>query len=69
MSSEPVTDVGIAAWHRPLHHGRAGALGPTTGQTSGMSGHHRRLVVFLENGEERRTETGPGDHVFVPPWG
>jgi uncharacterized RmlC-like cupin family protein len=24
--------------------------------------------VFLEDGAERRIETGPGDYVFVPPY-
>jgi uncharacterized RmlC-like cupin family protein len=24
--------------------------------------------VFLEQGEERRIETGPGDYVYVPPY-
>jgi uncharacterized RmlC-like cupin family protein len=26
------------------------------------------VFVFLEDGEERRIETGPGDYVFVPPF-
>ena len=26
------------------------------------------VFVFLEDGEERRIETKPGDYVFVPPW-
>ncbi len=31
-----------------------------------VSGHP--VFVFLENGEERRIETGPGDYMYVPPW-
>jgi uncharacterized RmlC-like cupin family protein len=31
-----------------------------------VSGHP--VFVFLEDGEERRIETGPGDYVYVPPW-
>jgi uncharacterized RmlC-like cupin family protein len=31
-----------------------------------VSGHP--VFVFLENGEERRIETAPGDYVFVPPY-
>jgi uncharacterized RmlC-like cupin family protein len=31
-----------------------------------VSGHP--VFVFLEDGEERRIETGPGDYVFVPPY-
>jgi uncharacterized RmlC-like cupin family protein len=31
-----------------------------------VSGHP--VFVFLEDGEERRIETGPGDYVFVPPF-
>lgn len=30
------SDRGTAAWHRPLHHVRAGELDPDTGQTAGM---------------------------------
>jgi uncharacterized RmlC-like cupin family protein len=26
------------------------------------------VFVFLEDGEERRIETGPGDYVYVPPY-
>jgi uncharacterized RmlC-like cupin family protein len=26
------------------------------------------VFVFLDGGEERRLETGPGDYVYVPPW-
>jgi uncharacterized RmlC-like cupin family protein len=28
----------------------------------------RPVFVFLEDGEERRLETGPGDYIFVPPY-
>ena len=31
-----------------------------------VSGHP--VFVFLEDGDERRIETGPGDYVYVPPW-
>jgi uncharacterized RmlC-like cupin family protein len=31
-----------------------------------VSGHP--VFVFLENGRERRIETGPGDYVYVPPF-
>jgi uncharacterized RmlC-like cupin family protein len=31
-----------------------------------VSGHP--VFVFLEDGEERRIETQPGDYVYVPPW-
>jgi uncharacterized RmlC-like cupin family protein len=31
-----------------------------------VSGHP--VFVFLEGGEERRIETGPGDYVYVPPF-
>jgi uncharacterized RmlC-like cupin family protein len=31
-----------------------------------VSGHP--VFVFLEDGEERRIETGPGDYIYVPPW-
>jgi uncharacterized RmlC-like cupin family protein len=31
-----------------------------------VSGHP--VFVFLENGEERRVETGPGDYIYVPPY-
>jgi uncharacterized RmlC-like cupin family protein len=31
-----------------------------------VSGHP--VFVFLEGGEERRIEAGPGDYVFVPPY-
>jgi thiosulfate/3-mercaptopyruvate sulfurtransferase len=31
-----------------------------------VSGHP--VFVFLENGQEKRIETGPGDYVFVPPY-
>jgi uncharacterized RmlC-like cupin family protein len=31
-----------------------------------VSGHP--VFVFLEDGEERRIETGPGDYIFVPPY-
>ncbi len=31
-----------------------------------VSGHP--VFVFLEDGEERRVETGPGDYVYVPPY-
>jgi uncharacterized RmlC-like cupin family protein len=31
-----------------------------------VSGHP--VFVFLENGEERRIETDPGDYVYVPPF-
>jgi len=31
-----------------------------------VSGHP--VFVFLEDGEERRIETGPGDYVYVPPF-
>ena len=31
-----------------------------------VSGHP--VFVFLEDGEERRIETGPGDYVYVPPY-
>lgn len=31
-----------------------------------VSGHP--VFVFLENGVERRIETGPGDYMYVPPW-
>jgi uncharacterized RmlC-like cupin family protein len=104
------TAQGTEAWHRPLHHVRAGELDPNTGQTKGMrrfealsvrhggtqkiwmgenhvgpemnSGDHHHgeaetgiyvvsghpVFVFLEDGDERRIETGPGDYVFVPPW-
>jgi uncharacterized RmlC-like cupin family protein len=103
-------DPGTAAWHRPLHHTRAGELDADTTQTSGMqrfealsaryggtsklwmgenhvgagmrSGDHHHgeaetgiyvvsghpVFVFLEDGVERRIETGPGDYVFVPPY-
>jgi uncharacterized RmlC-like cupin family protein len=26
------------------------------------------VFVFLEDGEEKRIETSPGDYIFVPPW-
>jgi uncharacterized RmlC-like cupin family protein len=26
------------------------------------------VFVFLEDGAERRVQTGPGDYVYVPPW-
>jgi uncharacterized RmlC-like cupin family protein len=42
------------------HHGKA-----ETGIYV-VSGHP--VFVFLEDGEERRIETGPGDYVYVPPW-
>jgi uncharacterized RmlC-like cupin family protein len=42
------------------HHGRS-----ETGIYV-VSGHP--VFVFLEEGEERRIETAPGDYVFVPPW-
>jgi uncharacterized RmlC-like cupin family protein len=42
------------------HHGRA-----ETGIYV-VSGHP--VFVFLEDGEEHRIETAPGDYVFVPPW-
>jgi uncharacterized RmlC-like cupin family protein len=103
-------DAGTAAWHRPLHHTRAGELDADTTQTKGMrrfealsaryggttklwlgenhvgarmtSGDHHHgeaetgiyvvsghpVFVFLEDGEEVRIETGPGDYVFVPPY-
>ena len=101
---------GTRAWHRPLHHTRAGELDSDTAQTKGMqrfealsqrhggteqlwlgenhvganmnSGDHHHgaaetgiyvvsghpVFVFLEDGEERRIEAGPGDYVFVPPY-
>jgi uncharacterized RmlC-like cupin family protein len=31
-----------------------------------VSGHP--VFVFLENDEERRVETGPGDYIYVPPF-
>jgi uncharacterized RmlC-like cupin family protein len=31
-----------------------------------VSGHP--VFVFIEDGEERRIEAGPGDYVYVPPW-
>jgi uncharacterized RmlC-like cupin family protein len=31
-----------------------------------VSGHP--VFVFLEDGEERRIEAGPGDYMYVPPW-
>jgi uncharacterized RmlC-like cupin family protein len=31
-----------------------------------VSGHP--VFVFLENDEERRVETGPGDYIYVPPY-
>jgi uncharacterized RmlC-like cupin family protein len=31
-----------------------------------VSGHP--VFVFLEDGEEQRIETGPGDYIFVPPY-
>ena len=31
-----------------------------------LSGHP--VFVFLDDGEERRIETGPGDYVYVPPF-
>ena len=31
-----------------------------------VSGHP--VFVFLEDGEERRIETGPGDYIYVPPF-
>ena len=31
-----------------------------------VSGHP--VFVFLEDGDERRIETGPGDYVYVPPY-
>jgi uncharacterized RmlC-like cupin family protein len=42
------------------HHGKA-----ETGIYV-VSGHP--VFVFLEDGEERRIETEPGDYVYVPPW-
>jgi uncharacterized RmlC-like cupin family protein len=42
------------------HHGRA-----ETGIYV-VSGHP--VFVFLDDGQERRIETAPGDYVFVPPW-
>ena len=42
------------------HHGKA-----ETGIYV-VSGHP--VFVFLEDGEERRIEAGPGDYVFVPPY-
>ena len=42
------------------HHGKA-----ETGIYV-VSGHP--VFVFLEDGEERRIETQPGDYVYVPPW-
>jgi uncharacterized RmlC-like cupin family protein len=42
------------------HHGEA-----ETG-INVVSGHP--VFVFLEDGEERRIETGPGDYIFVPPY-
>ena len=42
------------------HHGKA-----ETGIYV-VSGHP--VFVFLENGEERTIETGPGDYVYVPPF-
>ena len=31
-----------------------------------VSGHP--VFVFLEDGDERRVETGPGDYIYVPPY-
>ena len=31
-----------------------------------VSGHP--VFVFLEDGQERRVETGPGDYIYVPPY-
>jgi uncharacterized RmlC-like cupin family protein len=31
-----------------------------------VSGHP--VFVFLEDGEERRVQTGPGDYIYVPPY-
>ncbi len=31
-----------------------------------VSGHP--VFVFLEDGQERRIEAGPGDYMYVPPW-
>ena len=42
------------------HHGKA-----ETGIYV-VSGHP--VFVFLEDDEERRIETQPGDYIFVPPW-
>jgi uncharacterized RmlC-like cupin family protein len=42
------------------HHGRS-----ETGIYV-VSGHP--VFVFLDDGEERRIETAPGDYIFVPPW-
>jgi uncharacterized RmlC-like cupin family protein len=42
------------------HHGKA-----ETGIYV-VSGHP--VFVFLEDGEERRIETEPGDYIYVPPW-
>jgi uncharacterized RmlC-like cupin family protein len=42
------------------HHGKA-----ETGIYV-VSGHP--VFVFLEDGEERRIETQPGDYIYVPPW-
>lgn len=33
---DPARRSGTSAWHRPLHHARAGELDPDTGQTPGM---------------------------------
>jgi uncharacterized RmlC-like cupin family protein len=108
--TNPENAPGTRAWHKPLHHTRAGELDSDTAQTPGMkrfealsaryggterlwlgenhvgpnmnSGDHHHgpaetgiyvvsghpEFVFLENGEERRIKTGPGDYVFVPPF-
>ena len=42
------------------HHGKA-----ETGIYV-VSGHP--VFVFLDDGEERRIETEPGDYIYVPPW-
>jgi uncharacterized RmlC-like cupin family protein len=74
---------GSEAWHRMLHHTQSDQLSEDTAQTPGMRRYEaisgkrtgsRKIVsghpvfVFLEDGEERRVETSPGDDIYVPPY-
>lgn len=54
------TRVGGEARSGDHHHGEAETA------IYVVAGHP--VFVFLEEGEERRIETSPGDYVFVPPW-
>jgi uncharacterized RmlC-like cupin family protein len=54
------TEVAAATRSADHHHGAS-----ETGIYV-VSGHP--VFVFLDGGDERRIETGPGDYVYVPPW-